>query len=111
MKFQGVLRSKKLLRHLTTERPTEVDGSLERLAAIDKWKDEDEAVFFELVIHTTGAACQLVRQFRHGAQGKRAWEVLEEKHEGIGSMATVELVESLMSCKWMEAKTQIISLS
>lgn len=111
MKFQGVLRSKKLLRHLTTERPTEVDGSLERLAAIDKWKDEDEAVFFELVIHTTGTACQLIRQFRHGTQGKRAWEVLEEKHEGIGSMATVELVESLMSCKWMEAKTQIISLS
>jgi hypothetical protein len=39
LKFQGVLRSKKLLRHLTTEKPTEVEGSLERLAAIDKWKD------------------------------------------------------------------------
>lgn len=99
LKFQGVLRSKKLLRHLTTEKPTEVEGSLERLAAIDKWKDDDEAVFFELVIHTTGAAYQLVRQFRRGAQGKRAWELLEEKHEGIGSMATVELVESLMNCK------------
>lgn len=102
LKFQGVLRSKKLLKHLTTEEPTAESvglASIEQQAAIEKWKDEDEALFFELIIHTSGVACKLVQQFQEGTEGNRAWKALTEKFEGSGSMETVELVEKLITHK------------
>ena len=61
LKFQGVLRSKKLLKHLITGEPTAGGtvglASIDEQEAIDKWRDNDEALFFELIIHTSGTAC------------------------------------------------------
>ena len=102
LKFQGVLRSKKLLKHLTTDRPAdELEGlaELEERGALEEWLDNDEAVFYELIIHTSGDACKTVQQFEEQTQGKRAWEVLKEKYEGSGSMETVELAEAILTCK------------
>ena len=104
VKFRGLLRTKKLLRHLETEQPTASGGTLEGTAALEKWRDEDEAVFFELIFYTTGTACKLVQQFENGTQGKRAWDVLVDKYEGSGSMKTVELLQMLMSCQLEESK-------
>lgn len=101
-KFQAVLRSKRLLRHLTTEKPEkELEGvaEIEERGAFEKWLDNDEAVFYELIIHTSGTACKLVQQFEDGTQGKKAWETLKEKYEGSGTMETVELMETLLTCK------------
>ena len=40
-----------------------------------------------------------MQQFQERTEGKRAWEVLKEKFEGSGSMETVELAESLLTCR------------
>jgi hypothetical protein len=58
---ERVLRSKKLLKHLITDEPTAGGtvglASIDEQEAIDKWRDNDEALFFELIIHTSGTAC------------------------------------------------------
>jgi len=104
-KFQAVLRSKKLLKHLSSEMPDEGLGDDSELfvsageTALDKWMDNDQALYYELIIHTTGTACKLVQQFEERTQGQKAWEVLKEKYEGAGTFETMELIEELVSFK------------
>ena len=63
-KFQAVLRSKKLLKHLTSEMPDDAlddDSELlevRRVTPLDEWMDNDQALYYELIIHTTGTACK-----------------------------------------------------
>ena len=83
-KFQAVLRSKKLLKHLSSEPPDEAldDSALfeERAGStpFEKWLEDDEALFYELIIHTTGMACKLVQQFEERTQGRKAWELVPQ---------------------------------
>lgn len=107
-KFQAVLRSKKLLKHLSSEPPDEAldDSALfeERAGStpFEKWLEDDEALFYELIIHTTGMACKLVQQFEERTQGRKAWEVLKQKYEGTGTLEAMELLEELMTCKMVD---------
>jgi hypothetical protein len=94
IKFKGVLRGKKLLKHLSTEKPAESKTAEEKKA----WADNDEALFYELILHTSGTACNLIEQFEEGAEGKKAWEALTDKFEGTGSLAVVDLAKKLMTC-------------
>ena len=94
VKFKAVLRGKKLLEHLKTEKPNESAASTVKKA----WAENDEALFYELILHTSGTACYLIEQFEEEAEGKRAWETLVDKFEGCGSLTAVDLSKKLMTC-------------
>jgi hypothetical protein len=98
VKFKAVLRQKKLLDHLKTDKPAESATTAVKKA----WAENDEALFYELILHTSGAAGYLVEQFEDEAEGQRAWETLVDKFEGGGSLAAVELQQKLMNCTMEE---------
>lgn len=94
IKFKAVLQGKKLLEHLKTEEPAESATTEQKKA----WRENDEALFYELIWHTSGTACNLIEQFEEEAEGKKAWETLVDKFEGSGSLTAVDLSKKLMTC-------------
>lgn len=109
-KFEAVMRSKKLLKHLSSTPPdADLDDSdylstlfVEGGKSLKQWLEDDEALFYELIIHTTGKACKLVQQFEEKTQGKRAWDMLKQKYEGTGTLEAMELLEELMTCTMVD---------
>lgn len=95
MKFQAVLNGKGLLATLKSEKPGE-SATTEVKAA---WQKKDQDIFFQLILHTSGAAGSLVEQFEEECSGQLAWKALIEKYEQKGSVGAVDLHKEMMKCR------------
>ena len=73
-------------------------GSME----LEQWLENNEDIFYLLVIYTSGQAWTLVQQFATEASGKDAWEALVEKYEGAGNLGAVDLSRQLLLYKISE---------
>lgn len=102
-KFEAVLYQKDMLGDLTSSKPV-VGGSVtqEHLAT---WKEKDKGLFYQLILNTSGAALQLVQQFKYPEyNGQNAWKALVEKYEGGGDIGAVDLMTQLFTLKMDESE-------
>jgi len=101
-KFEAVLYGKDMLGDLTSSRPV-VGGSVTQ-ANLNAWKEKDKALFYQLILNTSGAALQLVQQFKTDYKGQDAWNALVEKYEGGGDLGAVDLIVQLLALKMDESE-------
>ena len=100
MKFQAVLNGKSLLANLKSEKP----GASAAREVKEAWQKKDQDIFFQLILHTSGAAGSLVEQFEDECSGHLAWKALIEKYEQRGAVAAVDLHRDLMKCRLAETE-------
>ena len=54
----------------------------------EAWRKNDQDIYFQLILHTSGAAGSLVEQFEDECSGHLAWKALIEKYEQRGAVAS-----------------------
>ena len=98
LKFKAILDGKDLLGNLLSKKP----GETANHSVIEAWNKKDQKIFYQLVLHTGGAAGDLIQQFEETCSGSEAWRALIAKYEHKGKMGKVELVRELMGCSLKE---------